>query len=91
MGEFTNNLLFSVTVESACLKEAGASAYEGRYESMWMEGGLPCLAELVIQMAQSGKEFKYQLVWNDADHQPMYKAEAFLAEGMLVGHYLSLS
>lgn len=92
MGEFTNNIRFSVTVESACLKEAGANAFEGRYQSMWMENGLPCMAELVIGISESPEtDFKYTLVWQDADQKPMYSAEAFLAEGMLIGHYVSLS
>ncbi|MCR5863438.1 hypothetical protein LRS05_15520 [Flavobacterium sp. J372] len=91
MGEFTNNIRFSVTVESACRKEAGAKAYEGRYSSMWIEGGLPCLAELIIGIKNTGKAFNYSLVWNDYNKKPLYRAEAFLAEGMLVGHYISLS
>jgi hypothetical protein len=91
MGEFTNNVRFSVTVESACIREAGTAAYEGRYHSMWIEGGVPCLAELTINLYNSDKEFRYRLVWNDHEKKPLYRAEAFLAEGMLVGHYISLS
>lgn len=91
MGEFTNNVRFSVTVESACLKEAGAAAYEGRYQSMWIEDGLPCMAELVINRDDSQHDFNYELVWNGSDHKPLYSAKAFLTHGMLVGHYVSLS
>ncbi|MGV3460313.1 MAG: hypothetical protein ACO1N9_07660 [Flavobacterium sp.] len=91
MGEFTNNVRCTVSVESACLKTAGANAFEGCYQSMWLEDGLPCFAELVIDVLATDKEFNYHLVWNDADHNPLYEAEGFLAEGMLVGHYVSLS
>lgn len=90
MGEFTNNASRTVSVESACLKEAGVMAYEGRYLSSWLEEGIPHTAELVIDMANSESDARYQLVWNDLYAGPLYKAEAILAEGFLVGHFEKL-
>ncbi len=93
LGEFTNNALFTVTAENASLTEAGMQLYEGRYLSTWYEEGELCTAELVIDhLANAEYEgLKYHLVWNDLNKGSIYEAEALLAEGMLVGHYLSLS
>lgn len=92
-GEFTNNVRFTVMPEQADLKEAGAVAYEGRYLSTWLEAGIPRSAELVIDRLANAEytDVKYRLVWKDLRLGPIYEAEALLAEGVLVGHYISLS
>lgn len=90
-GEFTNNTLFTVSTESADLKEPGAEPFIGRYLSTWYENDVPFSAELVITpFAGKNTNTKYKLVWTDAEKGPIYEAEAFVAEGMLIGHFVSL-
>ena len=93
LGEFTNNVRFTVSTENANLQEAGDIPYEGRYLSTWLEGDEPHTAELIIDHLKDvnscGKQYK--LVWNDLQKGPIYEAQALLAEDVLVGHYVSLS
>lgn len=93
LGEFTNNVRFTITAEKASLKEAGDRPFTGRYLSTWLEGDGIHTAELVIDHLKDAeyKDVKYHLVWNDLEKGPIYEAEALLAEGVLVGHYISLS
>lgn len=88
-GEFTNNVLFTVTSEYAVLEEAGDGLYVGRYNSTWTENGKTCRAQLIIERMPNTE--KYKVLWIDAETGPVYTAEAFLAEGMLVGHFVSVS
>lgn len=93
LGEFTNNVRFTVSTENADLKEAGDVPYVGRYLSTWLEGGIPHTAELVIDHLENAETCgkHYKLVWTGEDNKPIYEAEALLAEDVLVGHYISLS
>lgn len=92
-GEYTNNTLFTVSTESAVLKEAGTEPFSGRYFSTWYERDVAYSAELIIKPLEnvSHTNAKYMLVWIDKVTGPVYEAEAFVAEGMLIGHYISLS
>lgn len=93
LGEFTNNACFTISAEKASLKEAGDLPFTGRYLSTWLEGDTIQKAELVIDHLEDAEyeDVKYRLVWNDLKKGPIYEAEALLAEGILVGHYISLS
>lgn len=89
-GEYTNNVLCTVSTEHAALKEAGPDLYEGKYLSSWLEAGEPHTGELVIGRI-ANENSRYHVIWNDNDTGVVYEAEAFLADGVLVGHYVSLS
>ncbi|OYQ32136.1 hypothetical protein CHU92_14790 [Flavobacterium cyanobacteriorum] len=91
-GEFTNNTLFTLSGEYAVPKDTGADPFVGRYLSSWSEKGEPHSAELVIEPIASNESCsdRYKLVWIDNAAGITYEAEAFVAEGMLIGHYVSL-
>jgi hypothetical protein len=88
-GEFTNNRLFTVSVENDIIKEKGDAPFIGRYISEWTENGDFFSAELKIDKSRNAEE-KYKLVWRDFNGNAIYEAEAFIAEGLLIGHYVSL-
>jgi hypothetical protein len=91
-GEFTNNMLFTVNTESADLREEGEAPFLGKYFSTWYEGDVPCSAELVVTYLPNAenKNVKYRLLWTNLNGVPIYEGEAILAEGMLIGHFISL-
>lgn len=93
LGEFTNNARFTISAEEACLKEAGNGPFTGRYLSTWLESGVPKTAELTIDHLENAGECgkQYKLVWKDLQEGHVYEAEAFLADDVLVGHYIYLS
>ena len=92
VGEFTNSRLFTIATESANRIEKGNEPFIGTYFSKW--DGLYGLASgmLTISYIQSTvpSNVKYNLVWRDEKGEVLFTGEALLAEGMLIGHYVSV-
>jgi len=92
VGEFTNSRLFTIATESATLIEKGSEPFIGTYFSKW--DGLYGLTSgvLTISYIQSTvpSNVKYNLVWRDEKGEVLFTGEALLAEGMLIGHYVSV-
>jgi hypothetical protein len=92
VGEFTNSRLFTVATESATLIEQGAEPFIGTYFSKWDGVYGPASGVLTISYINSTKpsNVKYDLVWRDEKGEVLFTGEALLAEGMLIGHYVSV-
>ncbi|MBE98888.1 MULTISPECIES: hypothetical protein [Flavobacterium] len=92
-GEYTNNEQFTVSTENSVLLVAGPEPYLGEYATTWREPDKVMHARLIVS-AISAKDTntyaKYKLVWSDLNNVPIYEGEAILAEGLLIGHFVSL-
>ncbi|KGO92130.1 hypothetical protein [Flavobacterium subsaxonicum] len=91
-GEFTNNRLFTVATENATLVEKGTEPFIGKYSSTWDGVDGPATGNLTIAFIESTvpSNVKYKLVWTDWDGTVLFTGEALLAEGLLIGHYVSV-
>lgn len=91
LGEYTNNIHFTRSQETAQVKKTGLMPFEGTYASQWFELDGPCTGELVIKYVQQCKDGnnQYTLTWYKENGEIAYTAEAFLADGMLMGHYVN--
>ncbi|TRW22428.1 hypothetical protein FMM05_18160 [Flavobacterium zepuense] len=92
-GEFTNSRLFTVAKESAILIEKGNAPFIGRYFSTWDGVYGPASGILTVSFIESTvpSNVKYDLVWTAEDGDILFTGEALLAEGMLIGHYVSVN
>ena len=92
-GEYTNNEQFTVSTETSVLVKAGKEPYLGEYETTWREPHKVMHARLkvsAISAKQTNTYAKYKLTWYSTEGEPIYEGEAILAEGMLIGHFVSL-
>lgn len=91
-GEFTNNRHYTVFTERAELREKGIFPFIGKYFSTWDEIDGPDSSYLTIGFLSNAKHSnaKYELIWHDENNKVRFRGEALLAEGMLIGHYVSV-
>ncbi|KAF2514506.1 hypothetical protein E0W68_13615 [Flavobacterium salilacus subsp. salilacus] len=90
LGEFTNNILFTVSSESCELIEAGDAPFLGKYSSQWYIADKRYSAILVVSFIEhaENRNTKYRLSWF-MDEKLVYEGEAMLVDDMLIGHYVS--
>lgn len=92
-GEFTNSRLFTIAKEKATLLEKGSAPFIGRYFSVWNGVYGPASGILTVSFIESTvpSNVKYNLVWADEDGTELFRGEALVAKGMLIGHYVSVN